>query len=151
MSRYQELQASLQKRITETDQYWADLHSIVNGICNSFTEMLELPAPTFQNELGRQEYFVKLGKKVGESFVQTDVKDLPRVGEALEFAVSLVVLSAPNQKNNFYIQMRLHREGGTYKLLMVASGKTILGGARDCDNFAETIIAAVMDRINPPK
>ncbi|MNR45589.1 hypothetical protein D3C85_1644520 [compost metagenome] len=113
--------------------------------------MLELPAPTFKNELGRDEYFVRLGKKVGDSFVPSGAKDLPRVGEALEFAISLAVLSSSNGQNNFFIHMKLHREGGTYKLFMVGSGETILGSDRDCDNFAEAIITAVKARINSPK
>jgi|GEM_PF-4395680 len=143
MSRYQELQESLHIHLKEVDAYWDGLRYSLTEVVEAFSSFLELPSPLFKNSNGEDEFYIKLGIFSAGKFTKRNALQLPINGNALEFAISLSVLTKAGVQTDMVVPLTLSRQADAYTLTFVNSGESIFARDRDFTEFAEAIFKAI--------
>lgn len=143
MSRYQDLQASLERRNTEISRYWDDMRDAAKTICESFEGFLELPERTFKNEALRDEPIVMLGTYSSGKFSGVHPGRLLQNGSALEFAILLTVLTSDRERAEIVVPMRVSRQGSEYRLFLVDPGLALVATYQNFEEFAQGIFEEI--------
>jgi hypothetical protein len=148
MSRYEDLRVSLEKRNTEISRYWDDMREAALAICASFESFLELPEQTFKNETFSEERYVTLGTYASGKFAGANPARFLQNGNALEFAISLKVLTSYREQAEIVVPMRVSRKGSEYSLFLINPGMGLVATYQNFEEFAQGIFEEIQRVIN---
>lgn len=155
MSRFEKLrEIHIAGRRAERE-YWESLAFAAQSLVSRFTEYLELPTETFEEQNGSLTPYVQLGTWDGREFERKPARNLPGEDGALEFAICVILDVSENAfpKHRYIVPVHVSKHAGDVTVVINPNASSrrevqIIGG--DFVEAAGAVYDALTEALESP-